>query len=209
MAIEHEGKTMATTRRTLIATALATTVTAAPALALVAAAIHPPDPVFAALDAQRKADAAFRAACEERNAAASSLPLDVTREPRVKYSRFWDQSTDVRGDLFAYCHNEIDRLNGYYEETREKFHTALDADAAELERAQESAGLTAKMEAVSVASDAESVASMALLYTVPTTIAGVVAALEYHNRPFMPGTKHRRDPDEHIATIIRGLKSLA
>jgi hypothetical protein len=198
---------MATTRRTLIATALATSVTAVPALALVAAA-SPPDPTFPALDVEAKAYASFRVACEEKDAFAATLSPDVTRNPRVKYSKFWDHITDTRWDLFAYSHSEIDRLNGFRKETLAELHAAFDADAAELERAQEAAGLTAKQKAVSVASDAESEASLALLYTVPTTIAGAIAALEYHNRPSMPGTKYSREADERVATIIRGLKRL-
>src|SRR5258708_5576621 len=193
---------MTTTRRNLLTTALATAVV--PTLAIAATAVAPADPIFAALDARRNTYAAFQGVCDARNALASKLSPDVRRDPRVRYA-----------NLFLTSHEEIDRLidqiisigfgsRSHYEQLRAELHAALDADAAEVEKAQEAAGLTARIAAGSVGRGAQAAATMGLTNTPPTTITAAKASPENNNQPFCG-----REPDEFLATIIRGLKALA
>jgi hypothetical protein len=177
------------TRRDFLRVAsLAGAALAVPSLALAAGE---PDPIFAAIEVHRAAEAAFGSAIRELDDLEERLSPDVMRQARVPIVfnigpdvdpnnlppdtkvRWCRDAEEIEATLPAWASAENRKA------ALEAALAGLEKDRRELELARETCGLTAMQAARDSASAAADDAALAILDTHPTTEAGVVALLTY------------------------------
>jgi hypothetical protein len=177
-------------RRQLLAGA-ATILPAAGLASLPAFSASVDDPIFAAIEAHRSAEAAHERAVSEMDDLEEGLPRDVKRQPHVPIM------VDITPDIdpnnlpadakVRWCHDAEEiaatlpawASAGNREAALEAALAGLEQDRRELEAARQTCGLTAMEAARDRTSNAAEDAALAILDTHPTTVAGVVALLTY------------------------------
>ena len=149
------------------------------------------DPIFAAIEAHRSAEAAHERAVSEMDDLEEHLPRDVKRQPHVPI--MIDITPDIDPNNLPadakvrWCHDAEEiaatlpawASTGNRKAALEAALAGLEQDRRELEAARQICGLTAMEAARDRTSNAADGAALAILDTHPTTVAGVVALLTY------------------------------
>jgi|GEM_PF-6025855 len=183
--------------------------------------LTPADPIFAAIDAHRDAEATYQSAIEAHIALLDSLPEHVTGHARVRIGTTKDLDTGESHPKFAYSHREISeefeaRMRPAHQsalkklrERRGTMHVALQTVIDRHAKLQDEHGLTAASAAQKAASNAASAAFQRLFEVMPTTVAGVLALVRYLRTILNEGSNedaalgHRiADAVEHALTRI-------
>jgi hypothetical protein len=155
------------------------------------------DPIFAAIEAHKRAWAVFEEAVEVRDKLHASTPKDVRRQPRVEVGPvrelisshetledgtfvFRSRNGEPTGEMYyAYSLPDIERNVPRKLSKAEQRrwialrHQELKADMRAQFKKRKAAGLQAAMEREREMSEIESQAAQALATTVPTTMAGL------------------------------------
>jgi hypothetical protein len=153
------------------------------ALAIPAVAIAPTallassdaDPIFAAINAYMKARDVFNSAADEHVLAERELHAAGDLFPRTASKG--NPHSGLRGPVFSRTHKEIDQYTPVAWFPTENAREHAELSAAEARR---DARITPLEQAKDAAWDAEREALGELVVTVPTTMPGVMAMLEFH-----------------------------
>jgi hypothetical protein len=178
--------------------ATVSTAAVAAAMPVLAGSVPPlgPDPIFAAIDAHRRAYQAFDCADRDLARLEEAHPeIDDCAEIKLLYP-----VSRAAGPVFltAASHEEIDRVTDDFlgvipipgdeefarwrskvERDRVQHHADFNAAKIAWEQARDAAGITAKQEHWNQIEQAERDTAMALIEAVPTTLAGVAAKILY------------------------------
>jgi hypothetical protein len=168
------------TRRRLLTVAAGGAVAAAMSPAVLSAA--PADPIYAAIDRHRAESLAYDKAIGDQGELEETLSEEVKRSPRVQFGL-----KDRVNPYYLHSHHDIDAhlecMPDFSRtpEIRARLHDEFDRDVAEILAKQDQCGLgAAELRTEHLCHSCQKLA-WAIATTVPTSMAGVAAALRYAN----------------------------
>jgi hypothetical protein len=148
----------------------------------VIASALPADPIYAAIERHRAESRAYDKAIGDQSKLEETLPEEVKRSPRVQFGL-----KDRVNPYYLHSHHDIDHRLGWMPdfgstpEIRARLHAELDRDIAEILAKQDQCGLTAAELRTESLCWSLHKAACAIATTVPTSMAGVAAVLQYAN----------------------------